>query len=235
MKICNNCGAKQNDTMIFCSQCKEKLREPISEEEKELIEKQTEKKLEKLHNKLGFQLLPAKIFSVIKKIFFVIKRTIKPVIIGLIILTILFITYSTIWRVRVSSSGQDYVERYRDYYYMAVYKPNTMPAPFGNSSKIIYIKIGQKEKMLKKIKEDVINYLAKLIEEYSDIYYKYEISDDFKQVRIYKIKKNIDATKNYDSKLESISLSDLIGLYHNIKEGHSVDIHPAVKFIEPSG
>ena len=51
MKICVNCGARENDTMIFCSQCKEKLGEPISGEEKEFLEKQTEQKLAKSYKK----------------------------------------------------------------------------------------------------------------------------------------------------------------------------------------
>jgi hypothetical protein len=51
MKICINCGARQNDTMIFCNQCNEKLEKPISEEDKEVIEKQIEKTLENLYKK----------------------------------------------------------------------------------------------------------------------------------------------------------------------------------------
>jgi len=57
MKVCINCGARQDDTMIFCNQCKESLGDPISEEEKELIEKQIQKKLEKSYKKLNYILL----------------------------------------------------------------------------------------------------------------------------------------------------------------------------------
>ena len=51
MKVCSNCGARENDATIFCSQCKEKLVDPISEDEKELIEKETKKTLEKSYKK----------------------------------------------------------------------------------------------------------------------------------------------------------------------------------------
>ena len=51
MKVCGDCGAKNKNTVFYCIQCKEKLGEPISEEEKEAIEKQTERMLEKLSKK----------------------------------------------------------------------------------------------------------------------------------------------------------------------------------------
>jgi len=51
MKVCENCGARQSDVMIFCEQCKEKLGEPVSEEEKIMIEKLTEKNIKKLYKK----------------------------------------------------------------------------------------------------------------------------------------------------------------------------------------
>jgi len=57
VKVCSKCGARQNDTIIFCNQCKEKLGKPISEEEKNLIDKQTGIKLEKLHKKSNSMLL----------------------------------------------------------------------------------------------------------------------------------------------------------------------------------
>ena len=62
MKICVNCGARQNDTMIYCSQCKEKLGDPISEEEQDLIEKQDKKKLEKSYKKLSMPSMLKKLF-----------------------------------------------------------------------------------------------------------------------------------------------------------------------------
>jgi|GEM_PF-2901222 len=51
MKVCENCGARQSDVMIFCEQCKEKLGEPVSEEEKVMIEKLTEKNIKGLYEK----------------------------------------------------------------------------------------------------------------------------------------------------------------------------------------
>ena len=57
--------------------------------------------------------------------------------------------YWTEWRferIRLIGNLIYYTDEYKDYYYKTVYKPNTMPAPFGSNGEIIYFLPGQKKK-----------------------------------------------------------------------------------------
>ena len=65
-----NCGTLQENAVIFCNQCKEKLGEPISEEEKELIEKQNKKILKKSYKKS--KVLSLVLFPIIMTLLFLI-------------------------------------------------------------------------------------------------------------------------------------------------------------------
>lgn len=145
------------------------------------------------------------------------------IVIGIIILMILLYMFWTEWRferVRVTGSKAQYIEEYEDYCHKVVFKPNPMPAPFGSSAYIIYFSFGQKKKMLDKIKEDVTNELEMLLEKYSDMFYKYEISDDFKKIYIYK-----SSNKYRLSEITSGRISSLIGLYHNVKKGRTMEMN----------
>jgi len=79
--------------------------------------------------------------------------------------------------------------------------------------------------MLEKIKEDITYYLEKTVEEHGDIFYKYEISDDFKQVRIYEASGDIDRNKHAEiDRGTLIRIQSLLGLYHSIKIGSSASM-----------
>ena len=79
--------------------------------------------------------------------------------------------------------------------------------------------------MREKIREDVTTALENLIEEHSDVFYRYEISDDFRQVRIYEASgimdiHNMDIHMRHELRIGIISrIRSLIGLYHSIKTG----------------
>lgn len=168
------------------------------------------------------------------------KRTIILMIIsiGIIILAILVSVstlvylYWTEWRVekvRVTGGARrNYIEEYEDYYYKA-----KDGSGFFNSYTDIYFKPGQKEKMLEKIKEDVINELEKRIAEFSNVYYKYEISDDFKQVRIYAALSYSERYERRDELNTGVNIGSLIALYHNIKDGRIEGLSKIVTYIEP--
>ena len=87
--------------------------------------------------------------------------------------------------------------------------------------------------MLERIKEDVDSDLKSIIEEHNDIFYKYEISDDFKLVYLYETPNGSGKSVFFDLRPGTLSrIKSLIALYHSIKEGRTVGIHQAVKFIE---
>jgi hypothetical protein len=157
---------------------------------------------------------------------------------GVITFAILFLVY---WneilfgRVRVFGAKMDYVEEYQDYYYRAEIKVIRFIAT--SVVKDVYFKPGQRKKMYKKIREDATNELEQLIVEYGDIFYKYEISDDFRQICIYETPGGIGRRGFFDLRPGVINrIESLIGLYHNIKEGRSVTMHDdyEIEIIKPN-
>jgi|GEM_PF-3674362 len=172
------------------------------------------------------------------------KEIIIPVIIVRIISIILLpILLYLLWtqflfvRIGVTGRKMSCVENYKEYYYKTEIEYKSGFLTNGKEPvRIIYFLPGQRNRMMKKIKEDVIYLLDELIEKYSDIYYNYEISNDFKQVLIYETY-NTAYQDPYHDKFEETcgNIVSLIGLYQNIKKGHSIDIHKAVKFITPDG
>ena len=162
------------------------------------------------------------------------KRVIRLIIV-IIILSILFYMFVTEWRferIRVIGAKMYIVEEYQDYYCKVKEGSGTFIGTYFY--KDIYFSFGQKKKMLEKTKEDVTNYLEKLIEEHNDIFYKYEISNDFKQVCIYETPGIIDKQKRRELGPEVNSrIGRLIGLYYNIKEGRSRGLGQIVTFVEP--
>ena len=163
------------------------------------------------------------------------KREIA-VSIGLLILPLLlFVVGWPISQVRIAGRSMYTIEEYEDYYFMA--KTQGGKPTFFQSVwvKDVFFLPGQKRKLLKKIKEDVNTCLEELIAEYSDVYYKYEISDDFMDVFLYKNSGYKDAEKSISSYSKTAGqVQKLIGLYQNIREGQTVpsDGH-GVKVIEP--
>ena len=163
----------------------------------------------------------------------------KSIIIGVAILVLLFCVYWVVWRVDIPvARGSRYLHEYEDYYYKTESILPLFSFNFGTGRagrQIIYFKPGQKGKMLKQIKKDVNGYLEALIEEHGDIFYRYEINDDFKQARIYETPGSIDRRKRSELGPEVNSrIGSLIGLYHNIKEWRRPEgIYQAVAFIPP--
>jgi len=141
-------------------------------------------------------------------------------------------------RVRVFGLGQRLIDEYRQYYHRAVFRPNTMPSPFGSSRHDVYFVrwSGQRARMVERIESDIHNELDELIERHSDIFYRYEISDDFRSVRIYETSSDIYYNWRWRSASEpgnTISrINSLIGLYHYIKEGDPGGLGRIITFVE---
>jgi len=152
----------------------------------------------------------------------------------LIILPMQYFTYCALWRVDIAASTQvEYLSEYRQYYY-ATRSVNRW-ALFGYATRqIIYFKPGLKGKMVAKLKEDVTKSLEALIAEHGDIFYRYEISDDFMQVRIYEVSGGMGEYGFYDVSPGTIKrIKSLIALYHSIKGGHSIATDNVIRLIEP--
>ena len=107
---------------------------------------------------------------------------------------------------------------------------------FGASWNVtkLYILPKEKERMIEKITEDVINDLEYLIGENGDVFYKYEVSDDLNRIYIYQVSRDIDENMR-SAALEDIRFYSLVALYHNIRKGRSVatGYDYIIKFIEP--
>jgi hypothetical protein len=158
------------------------------------------------------------------------KKAIILIGMGATILALLFYGYWTEWRfdrVRVSGKAMHYVHDYEEYYFKA--EDGSGRFIYAYDYKKIYFLSRQRNKMLEKIKEDVSSDLNSIIENYGDLFYRYEISDDFKQVCIYETSHDSRYWRYY---IGSSQLASLIELYHNLKESRPASIHQAVKFIE---
>ena len=155
------------------------------------------------------------------------------IVITLATLIILFLIYCALWRVEIPTG--EYLDDYQDYYYMTKieWRRNWFTGTEVGRH-IVYIKIGQKGKMLDKIKEDVTNELNELVAEHGDAFYKYEISDDFKHIYIYIISRDINKQIREEIfRGRPINISSLIELYHNIKDGKFEWYGQIITFIEP--
>ena len=156
------------------------------------------------------------------------KRTIVLVGIGVIVLALLFYAYWTNWRfekVTIIGRKMNYIEGYKDYYYKSERKRVKSFIARSVVVEDIYFLPGQKERMLEKIKEDVMGDVEKVMEEYSDILYKYEVSDDFTRVQFYRVSRDIDESK-LSGKSSGIGhrIQSLMGLYHRIQKGRIVSV-----------
>lgn len=127
------------------------------------------------------------------------------------------------------------VDEYQDCYFMSKYKKALLQLGDGTVwIRDVCFLPGQKEKMLKRINEDVNNYLEKLIYKHGDIFYKYDISNDFRMVRIYKVSSDISRGWHYDLEIEAYGrIAPLTWLYHDIKKDNSEGMNQIIDFIEP--
>ena len=150
------------------------------------------------------------------------KKIISKMIMIIIILAVLYLAYCTLWRVDIGTNI--YLINYRDYYYATkvVHKNSIIYGAVHRQ--IIYIKIGQKGKMLNKIKEDVINSLETMIKEHGDIFYKYEISDDFKRICVYEVSEDVYNNRRDEVGRRLDGIRSLMGLHHSIKNPNDVSM-----------
>ena len=163
----------------------------------------------------------------------------KRIIIGALILMVLYCACSVKWRVSIMDGTRAiYISDYREYYFFTRFKSSNWPPPFGAGKHIIFFKPGQKENMLEKIRKDVTGIMETLIEEHRDIFYKYEVSDDFSEVRIYETPGGIGKT-GFDALEPEVMgrIHSLMGLYHSFYNGGSATFGEDYVFeiIKPDG
>ena len=173
----------------------------------------------------------------------------KKVIVAeiLVFTAIVILFWNMIVTVKTHGRAADLVEEYQAYYFKEVWRHGFSPWGTNNWFRYIYFLPGQRTGMRNKIGEDITNKLETLVEEHGEIIYKYEISNNFKGVRIYIASGDIDRNKLYDIQYEMKErLGALIELYQCVKEGHPVSINQVhdengvltgegVIFIEPDG
>ena len=152
-------------------------------------------------------------------------RTIMLIGIGATVLTMASHAYWIDWRfdkVYVYAGDQSaYIDDYRDYIYKS--EPVGFKNWFGAtwSGRTLYFLPKERDKMLEKIKEDIIAYLDQMVGEHGDIFPKYEVSDDFSQMRIYQAALDIiNANKPSVVWANSRFSVHLFSFYHSVKKGH---------------
>ena len=161
----------------------------------------------------------------------------KKIILGLciIVFVILGYVYWTQWRIeRISIPTNRFFEEYSDYFYRTRRVVGRTLVGTTAHSQIIYFKPGQRRQMIERVRQDIINELEKLITEHSDIFYRYEIDDDFRRVRIYEVQ-GLDRVASSRRTLGpdvNQRISSLIVLYHNIRVGgRAGGFHQIVTFV----
>jgi hypothetical protein len=146
-----------------------------------------------------------------KKVFFIMLSVVLIIIIGVVI-----------WNnsgVTVAGRCAKYVLDYRDYF-DRIEDKNIRPfldfGTGGASGYKVWIKLGQKEKLLAKIREDVNDELTTIMENHSDVFKSYEISDDFRKITIYRYNgKNLPVGINL-----SAIIDPKMELYHQLIYGY---------------
>ena len=150
---------------------------------------------------------------------------------------VLFCGYWSEWRfekVTVSGRYLKFIDDYKDYFFKT-----KDGARRGWTDWYVYKKIyflpGQKELFLNKIKNEISVELEIMVKENNDIFYKYEIHDDFKQVYLYENKDYMDEKKR-NSIRDNIIIDRIIPkikLYNDIKNGHIGSFNEdAIEFIK---
>ena len=161
------------------------------------------------------------------------KKKIKITIALSIFLIIILFFFWTEWRFDTANLGNGrtaiYSRNYKDYYY----KSKSIHTSFLRSVyyKKVYFLPGQKDKLLRKIEEDIEQELKETIEKNSDVFYEYEIDDVFMQVCIYVTSKDAPNFNEISSSIR-ISIRTKLDLYSRVKNGHWVDDRPIIRLIE---
>ena len=149
------------------------------------------------------------------------KKRIKKIIIILIISAISFFIYYYFTEMRIEigyTRGVRFLDDYSDYFDRTVLIRRTF---IGTASiQVIHFRPGQRRLMLERIREDIKDSLKALIEEHGDVFYRYEISDDIRHVRIYetqggpgrRVLINPDPDPGPISRIQS-----LLWLYHSVR------------------
>jgi len=173
----------------------------------------------------------------------------KSILKGIIIFAaIIALFWNLIVPIRARGRAANMVEDdYRGYYLMAKWRQGWFNFGTGWSWTLdIRFLPSQRTRLRQKIKKDIINDLETLINEHSDVFCMYEISDDFKGVRIYIVSGDVDGRKRGELRHEmGERLGALIELYQIVKVGYPVSIRKyddagvwtgeGVIFVEPDG
>ena len=156
----------------------------------------------------------------------------KVILIIIAVIALLaFLAYWNVFRferVRVSG-GQRLLAEYSDYYYKAVFRTNRAGSLFGASWYNVYFLRGQRVGMVERIREDILAELEMFVEEYADAFYRYEISNDLRQVWIYETSDDwrtiVGEVTTIHITSSTTRIQSLMGLYQNIKEERSTPAH----------
>jgi len=141
---------------------------------------------------------------------------VAAIIVGIVVTFSAMVLFSS----TIVLGGMDLVADYQDYYFRAVYRRGWINLGTGRvDSYGIYFLPGQRGRMLGRIREDIINELDELIEEHGDIFYRYEISDDFRQVRIYVSVATGDGRRRALVHEMRLQIGTVLQLYRSINEG----------------
>ena len=167
------------------------------------------------------------------------------IVIVIVVLSLLVYEYWTNWRfdrIRITGVTANLcLNRYRLYYYKAEREKRWIELNFGTGSVqyvYVYFLPGQRDRLLEKLKDDIISGLDTLIEEHSDLYYKYEIHDDFKRASIYKTLEFSEGNSLNNPLHTEVGglLSDQFSLYNAVRAGHNTGFsEPIILEIEPGG
>ena len=167
-------------------------------------------------------------------------KKIKRICIGAVILAVVLFAYLWATRAEISGRAANLVEDYQGYYLAAKWRQGWFNFGYGRPwVKEIYFLPGQKGAMLRKIKEDIVNGLETLTTEHGDLFYKYEVSDDFRQMRIYEVIEDARYIIRNEELGKIGRLADLVTLYYKIKEGFTTSLDyvngEGIIFVEPDG
>jgi hypothetical protein len=150
----------------------------------------------------------------------IVKRILSTLLIVSIIGILICVLISSLG-VIVGGRSMQYVDDYDEYYiYKKDYKP-FISFNFGEggfSGYKIWFLPGRKNKLLKKIKEDVHTELANVVTNNSDIIKSYEVSDDFKKITIYYCKGAMEGRGNKFDEF-AVRVATKVELYHQLIHG----------------
>jgi hypothetical protein len=143
----------------------------------------------------------------------------------------LFFTYRAFWRLNISTVSE-LLENYHEYYFFMREKP-ARGLTSSYFRQIVYIIPGQREAMYEKIKEDIYAALDLLMEERSDMFDRYEFSDDFRSVTLF-VRSGYtgDYDLNWVDQETDTYITLMIPLYHKIKDNYAGGFHEIILYVE---